>query len=230
MDPAREPPASSPPAPAPSGAARTLTPEEKLSGDMLLLTTAAMVVAAMLWLAIYWSMGYQYSTAIPLLFQALSVVTMGLYLRYRTLRQFAIIQLALILFTPFAMQWSIGNFVTASGVSLWGLMAPVGAITVLGNRESTPWFFGWLFMTVLAGVFDFLLAGSAQRVDLQTVAVFFVNRLISAVLSRTRKMIMMPIGRSIMRWAPWTRCPRSYGPWKGGHGSSSNPGGVWIPV
>jgi class 3 adenylate cyclase len=141
---------------------------------MMLLTTAAMVVAAMLWLAIYWSMGYQYSTAIPLLFQALSVVTMGLYLRYRRLHEFAVIQLALILFTPFAMQWSIGNFVTASGVSLWGLMAPVGAITVLGTRQSTPWFFGWLFMTVLAGVFDYLLAGSAQRVDLQTVAVFFV--------------------------------------------------------
>jgi class 3 adenylate cyclase len=174
VDPIRDPPASPPPVPLGRRAARTLTPEEKLSGDMMLLTTAAMVIAAMLWLAIYWSLGYQYSTAIPLLFQAVSVVTMGLYIRYRRLYEFAVIQLALILFTPFAMQWSIGNFVTASGVSLWGLMAPVGAITVLGTRQSTPWFFGWLFMTVMAGVFDFLLAGNSQRVDLQTVAVFFV--------------------------------------------------------
>jgi len=150
------------------------TPEEKLSGDMLMLTTGAMMVAAALWLAIYWSMGYQYSTAIPLLFQALSAGTMALYWRLRRLHEFAIIQLALILFTPFAMQWSIGNFVSASGVSLWGLMAPVGAITVLGTRQSTPWFFAWLFMTVMAGTFDFLLAGNAQRVDLRTVSVFFV--------------------------------------------------------
>ncbi len=84
------------------------------------------------------------------------------------------IQLGLILFTPFAMQWSIGNFVTASGVSLWGLIAPVGAVTVLGTRQSLPWFFAWLFMTVLAGVFDFLLSDSAVRIDMQTVAVFFV--------------------------------------------------------
>jgi class 3 adenylate cyclase len=81
----------------------------------------------------------------------------------------------LILFTPFAMQWSIGNFVNASGVSLWGLMAPVGAVTVLGTRQSVTWFFAWLFMTVMAGVFDYLLSGTVgNRVDLQTVAVFFV--------------------------------------------------------
>lgn len=154
--------------------AAALTPEEKLSGDMLMLTTGFMMCAAALWLAIYWSMGYQYSTAIPLIFQGLSVLTIGLWWKFRRLYLFAVIQLGLILFTPFAMQWSIGNFVNASGVSLWGLMAPVGAVTVLGTRQSMPWFFAWLFMTVMAGVFDYLLSGTVHRFDLQTVAVFFV--------------------------------------------------------
>ncbi|HXS54229.1 MAG TPA: adenylate/guanylate cyclase domain-containing protein [Usitatibacter sp.] len=153
---------------------RPLTPEEKLSGDMLMLTTGFMMCAAALWLAVYWSMGYQYSTAIPLIFQGLSFVTITLYWKLRRLQAFAVIQLALILFTPFAMQWAIGNFVNSSGVSLWGLMAPVGAVTVLGTRQSMPWFFAWLFMTVMAGVFDYMLSGTVQRFDLQTVAVFFV--------------------------------------------------------
>ncbi len=151
-----------------------LTPEEKLSGDMLMLTTGFMMCAAALWLAVYWSMGYQYSTAIPLIFQGLSFLTIAAYWRFRRLYVFAVLQLALILFTPFAMQWAIGNFVNSSGVSLWGLMAPVGAVTVLGTRQSMPWFFAWLFMTVMAGVFDYLLSGTVQRFDLQTVAVFFV--------------------------------------------------------
>src|SRR5207344_1774014 len=122
-----------------------------------------------------WSLGHQYSTAIPLIFQGLSAATVLLYWRTRKLMLFAFVQLGLILFAPFAMQWAIGNFVSSSGVSLWGLMAPVGAVTVLGTRQSVPWFFAWLFMTVMAGVFDFLLAGHVPtRVDMATVAVFFV--------------------------------------------------------
>jgi adenylate cyclase len=151
-----------------------LSAEEKLSGDMLVLTTGLMVLASVLWLSVYWSMGQQFSVSISLAFQALSAGTIAFYLRTRKLQLFAMIQLGLILFTPFAMQWSIGNFVTASGVSLWGLIAPVGAVTVLGTRQSLPWFFAWLFMTVLAGVFDFLLSDSVVRLDMQTVAVFFV--------------------------------------------------------
>ena len=168
---------SSKPAASPGGLrgpAPPLTPEEKLSGDMLMLTTGFMMCAAALWLAVYWSMGYQYSTAIPLIFQGLSFLTITLYWKLRRLQAFAVVQLALILFTPFAMQWAIGNFVNSSGVSLWGLMAPVGAVTVLGTRQSMPWFFAWLFMTVMAGVFDYMLSGTVQRFDLQTVAVFFV--------------------------------------------------------
>ena len=158
----------------PKATVPALTPEQQLSGDMLMLTTGFMMCAAMLWLAIYWSMGYQYSTAIPLIFAGISAVLVVLYHRYRRLDIFAVIQLGLILFTPFAMQWSIGNFVNASGVSLWGLMAPVGAVTVLGTRKSMPWFFAWLFMTVMAGTFDYLLAGTVKDFDLSTVAVFFV--------------------------------------------------------
>ena len=160
----------------------SITAEEKLSGEMLLFTTGFMMCATMLWLAIYWSMGYKYSMAIPFAFQGASILIMGLYWRFRQQQVFALLQLGLILFTPFAMQWSIGNFVNSSGVSLWGLLAPVGAVTVLGTRDSLPWFFAWLFMTVLAGAFDFVLApeiGAQMRlagmgVDLKTVSLFFV--------------------------------------------------------
>jgi len=150
------------------------TAEEKLSGDMLMLTTGFMMCAAALWLALYWSMGQNFSTLIPLAFQAISVATIFFYWKTKKLMFFAVLQLAMILFIPFAMQWSIGNFVNSSGVSLWGLMAPVGAVTVLGTRASVPWFIAWLFMTVMAGVFDYLLSGTVQRFDMQTVAVFFV--------------------------------------------------------
>ena len=47
-------------------------------------------------------------------------------------------------------------------------------MAVVGTRESTPWFFGWLFMTVMAGVFDYLLPANVRGLDMSTIAVFFV--------------------------------------------------------
>ncbi len=96
-----------------------LPPEEKLSGDMLMFSTGLMVFASVLWLAIYWSMGQRFSTLVPLVFQLLSAANMVLYYRSRKIEVFCLLQLSLFLFTPFILQWSIGNFVNASGVSLW---------------------------------------------------------------------------------------------------------------
>src|SRR5258706_14405909 len=106
--------------PARLGVAAALSPEEKLSGDMLMLTTGFMMCAAALWLALHWSMGQQYSTAIPLIFQGLAVLTIGLWWKFRRPYTFAVIQPGIILFTPFAMQWCIGHFLNASGQSLSG--------------------------------------------------------------------------------------------------------------
>ena len=36
------------------------------------------------------------------------------------------------------VQWSIGNFITASGISLWGLLAPIGAVSMLAAAMPRP--------------------------------------------------------------------------------------------
>ncbi|MBL8517748.1 MAG: adenylate/guanylate cyclase domain-containing protein [Betaproteobacteria bacterium] len=156
-----------------------LTPEEKLSGDMLMFSTGLMVFASVLWLAIYWSMGQRFSTMVPLVFQLLSAGNMFLYYRSRKIEVFCLLQLSLFLFTPFILQWSIGNFVNASGVSLWALLAPVGAIVVMGTKESVPWFIAYLFMQTMSGMFDYVLEWDPRKIDPQTVAVFFALNFIS---------------------------------------------------
>ncbi|MFN7673062.1 MAG: adenylate/guanylate cyclase domain-containing protein, partial [Betaproteobacteria bacterium] len=156
-----------------------LTPDQKLAGDMLLFSTGLMMFASVLWLAIYWSFGKTFSTTIPLVFQGLSTCTIIFYLRTKKLGVFCVMQLSLFLFTPFVLQWSIGNFVTASGVSLWALLAPVGAIVILGTRESVPWFVAYIFMTAMSGFFDYVLAYDVKQLDMTTVAVFFVLNFVS---------------------------------------------------
>ncbi len=156
-----------------------LSPEEKLSGDMLLFSTGLMMFASVLWLAVYWSFGQRFSTLIPITFQLVSVCTIIFFLKTRKLEVFCLMQLSLFLFTPFVLQWSIGNFVNASGVSLWALLAPVGAIVIMGTKESVPWFIAYIFMTAMSGMFDYVLQWDAKLLEMKTVAVFFVLNFVS---------------------------------------------------
>ena len=157
---------------------RGLSPEEKLAGDMLVFSTALMMVASMLWLAIYWSFGQRFSTLIPMVFLLASFCTIVFFLKTRKLPVYCLMQLALFLFTPFALQWTMGNFVNSSGVSLWALLAPVSAIVILGTRESVPWFVAYIFMTAMSGMFDYVLWDTKQ-LDQRTVAVFFAMNFVS---------------------------------------------------
>src|SRR3954464_9307665 len=99
-----------------------------------------MNVAAILWLMIYWSMGLKLPTTIPLGFQIASALILAIYLRTRNFDFFRMSQLGLFLFFPFVVQWSIGSFVSSSGIALLALLAPVGAMVCYGPRESIPWF------------------------------------------------------------------------------------------
>ncbi len=147
---------------------------DKLRSDLLIFACALMNLSVMLWLAIYWFMGVHFSANVPLLYQLVSVASLVHYFRTRKFEVFRFVQLSLFLFAPFIMQWSIGSAVTSSGVMLWALLAPIGALVVLGWRESIPWFIAYLVMTAISGFFDYYLAsGGTAGVSMKTIGVFF---------------------------------------------------------
>jgi hypothetical protein len=152
--------------------------ELRLQKTLLIFASGLMNMAAIVWLAIYWVMGLKLPTTIPLLYQALSAIILVVYLKTRNFNLFCFAQLSLFLFAPFVIQWTIGSFVSSSGIVLLALLAPVGAMVVLGARESVPWFVAYVVLTVLSGVFDYFTARAEisgdSRVDMRTVAVFFV--------------------------------------------------------
>ncbi|HVY05624.1 MAG TPA: adenylate/guanylate cyclase domain-containing protein [Burkholderiales bacterium] len=147
----------------------------KLRKSLLMFASGLMNMAAILWLLIYWWMGLKLPTSVPLGFQFASAIVLVIYLRTRNFDFFRMAQLALFLFFPFVIQWSIGSFVSSSGIALLALLAPVGAMVCYGARESIPWFVAYVVLTVLSGVFDFFLArGQDSGIPMRTVAVFFV--------------------------------------------------------
>jgi len=149
--------------------------EMKLRKTLLIFASGLMNLAAILWLAIYWWMGMKLPTSIPLGFQILSALVVLIYLRTRNFDFFRVAQLSLFLFFPFIIQWSIGSFVSSSGIALLAILAPIGAMVCYGPRESIPWFFAYVVLTILSGVFDFFLArGEDYGIPMKTIAVFFV--------------------------------------------------------
>jgi adenylate cyclase len=148
--------------------------EDKLHKDLLIFACAFMNLAVVLWLAIYWVMGLHFSANVPLIYQLVSVASLAHFLKTKKFEIFRFVQLSLFLFVPFVMQWSIGSAVTSSGVMLWALLAPIGALVVSGWRESVPWFIAYILMTVISGFFDFYLASSADPgVSMKTIGFFF---------------------------------------------------------
>lgn len=160
---------------------RVITPgdtdEQKLHKTLLIFACGLMGFAAMLWLVIYHAMGIKYSATVPLIYLSVSALTLAIYLWNLNFELFRFAQTSLYLFVPFIMQWSIGSYVTSSGVMLWALLAPIGVMIFQGPRESVPWFFAYIVMTAVSGFFDYYLAYGSEKntvLPLQTIAVFFV--------------------------------------------------------
>jgi len=168
-----------------AGARSGDTEETRLAKSLLVFATGLMSLATGLWLLLYWLTGPKLSSTLPFLFQILLAANLAYYIQSGNFRWFRFSQLALILFFPFVAQWSMGNFISGSGVVLWGLMAPVGAVFVMGLRESLPWFFAYVFFTALTGFFDYMLVDTAAQVDpptaisLRTSVIFFALNFIA---------------------------------------------------
>ena len=150
------------------------TQEDKLHKDLLIFACGFMNLAVALWLALYWLMGLHFPANVPLGYQLISVASLVYYLKTKRFKPFRFVQLSLFLFSPFMMQWSIGSSVTSSGIMLWALLAPIGALVVSGWRESVPWFIAYIIMTVVSGSFDYFLgAGDSSGMPMKTIGVFF---------------------------------------------------------
>ena len=150
------------------------TQEDKLRKSLLIFAAAFMTFAVMFWLAIYWMMGLNFSSNVPLVYQIVSVGSLIYYMKTRNFEVLRFVQLNLFLFAPFVMQWSIGSSITSSGVALWALLAPIGALVVSSWKESVPWFVAYMVLTAVSGFFDFYLGtGSTTGIPLNTIGFFF---------------------------------------------------------
>jgi len=148
--------------------------QDKLNKTLLIFACGLMGFGAVLWLALYWMMGIKFSATVPFVYLALSAASLFYYIYSLNFQIFRTLQAGLFLFTPFVMQWSIGSYVSSSGVALWALLAPIGVLIFQGAMQSLPWFVAYIVLTVISGFFDYWLTfGIEQGVPMHSIAVFF---------------------------------------------------------
>jgi adenylate cyclase len=159
-----------------AGVLPTDSEEIRLKKHVLLFSCGLMIGGSAIWLGLYHLLGLSLSATLPFSVELISVGTLLVYLWTLNFKFFRVAQLSLWLFVPFVVQWAMGDFVSASGMILWGLLAPVGAVLLLSARESLPWMVAYVVLTVATGYVDHELAGAASsrlHVPVGTSVVFF---------------------------------------------------------
>ncbi len=159
-----------------AGVLPTDTEEIRLKKQVLLFSCGLMIGGSAIWLGLYHLLGLRLSATLPFGVELAALATLLIYLWTLSFKFFRIAQLTLWLFVPFVVQWSMGDFVSASGMILWGLLAPVGAALLFSARESLPWMVAYVILTIATGYVDHELAGAsgtALHVPVTTSVVFF---------------------------------------------------------
>jgi len=149
------------------------------------LTLAAVIVTALavIWVGTYLALGLPVSAAIPFTYQVASVVSLVAFARTRDYRLFRFGQIVLMTLLPFLLQWSLGGYVASSAVSLWALVAALGALFFYSARQAVPWFVAFVGLTIVSGLADPRLAASPASIPANVQVAFFVLNILGVALT-----------------------------------------------
>jgi class 3 adenylate cyclase len=152
--------------------------EERLTKAVLTLSACLVGVLSFAWVFTYFAIGQPLSAAIPLAYQIVSLVSLVVFSRTKRVRTFRASQLAMILVLPFLLQLSLGGFVPSSGVILWALIAPIGALMFLGAMRSLRWFVVYGCLVAIAGLLQPALPAPDPAVPQAVIGTFFVMNIL----------------------------------------------------
>ncbi|MFA7350569.1 MAG: adenylate/guanylate cyclase domain-containing protein [Methylotenera sp.] len=118
--------------------------------------------------------GYALIAAVPYFYLVISYVSLFIFYRSKRFEYFTFTQLVMLLVMPFFMQWAIGGFEASSGVAIWAILSPVGALMILGTRQSTPWFLLFVGLAFLSWKMNPYFAGNAMPIPSNVKDTFFL--------------------------------------------------------
>ncbi len=149
---------------------------ESLGKSILSLLVLAESLVCIFWIYTLSSLGEAYAmiAAVPYVYLVISYLSLFLFYRYKHFEYFTFTQLVMLLVMPFFMQWAIGGFAASSGVAIWAILAPVGALMILGTRQSSPWFLLFVGLAFISWKLNYYFAGNAMPIPDDIKDTFFL--------------------------------------------------------
>ncbi|MEK6208354.1 MAG: adenylate/guanylate cyclase domain-containing protein [Chloroflexota bacterium] len=148
--------------------------ELRTQKTLLVLSALLFVPPSLVWSAIYFIYDERLSAAIPFAYVIVSLLGLATFLITGWFALLRWIELALILALPFALQLTLGGFVPSSGVVLWSLLAPIGAL-VFGAPRAALWLLAFLALVASAGVLEGSLRGTNALPEWLRTTFFVLN-------------------------------------------------------
>ncbi len=118
--------------------------------------------------------GYAVIAAVPYFYLIISYLSLFIFYKSKRFEYFTFTQLVMLLVMPFFMQWAIGGFEASSGVAIWAILSPVGALMILGTRQSTPWFLLFIGLAFLSWKMNNYFAVNAMPIPSGVKDTFFL--------------------------------------------------------
>lgn len=157
-------------------------PATLVSRVILGLLVVAESLVSVFWIFALSDLGdaYVFMAFFPYAYILISYVSLLIFYHFKRFEYSTFTQLAMLLVMPFLMQWIIGGFEASSGVAIWAILSPVGALLILGTRQSTPWFFLFIALVLASWGMNDLFASYALPIPKHTRQVFFLANVCGA--------------------------------------------------
>ncbi len=126
------------------------TADERFRKRLLVGVALIILPVAVVWGCLYWVIGERAVALTPWVYAAGSAISLAVFARTRNFPFLRTAQLLLILVLPALGTVMLGGLDESSGVILWSLFAPLGAVAFDRPSRAWPWFAAFVATVVLA--------------------------------------------------------------------------------
>jgi adenylate cyclase len=130
--------------------------DTRASKALLVLISVLILPISLLWGSLYLALGAP-SGLLAFVYFAVSVGAIAVFIRTRNFALLLQVELLDILLAPNVSMIPLGGFITSTGVGVWGILAPMGALVFGGVRAGIRWYIAFLVVFLGSGLAGELL-------------------------------------------------------------------------